>query len=847
MPGLMILLSSILTLMLLVSPPANARAEDLWTAWVDRNQEENQIIIAHFNGETWTREYYPYNSQFDQCFTPCPGIDNTGRLWLVWAANQSERNPGLYWSLRKENQWTEPRRVVPGSNAWEYGPAITFDPEGNPRLAWAQVSGESTEIFSSIREGDGFATPEIVSSPDGTPDSNPAVAFGKYGEAVIVWQGVNNSYACVFESRLVNGEWTTEKPVDPEIGIDQVRPAIRFETGDSPAICWEQKNRRVRFTRTKNGKVSLRSATLIRFNEFGGPDSLHNIWMLRKTPEGEWLPYRIQPQPGEPDRNPKETEFGATAASEYYVGYGDSITYGHDSGGDTSRWYGSLLKSMLESARPGLTCSFFNRGYPGAYTGEMLYGGGAWGCPGINSILSDCSWATYILIMGGTNDIGSAIPPSTITANLGEMINRTNNTNIEPVLSTIIPRIDKTSNFTRSTNLSIDYIPPLATNKNCLLADPFSIFMQYYPSDYFYENLYGYPTGNWDGTHPYWQDGDDKIAEAWFSALATPTPTPPIFIIDSDDYNGDGTSDISIFRSSIGLWAIRNITRVYFGTEEDIPIPADYNNDGTTNIGIFRPDSGLWAIRGITRLYYGNSDDVPIPGDYSGSGSCQVGIFRESTGLWAIKDISRVYFGTDGDRPVPGYYSGGRAKNIAVFRPGNGLWAIRNVSRIYYGAGNDTPAPAAYAGGGHWRPTIFRSNNGFWAIRDFSRLYFGAAGDTATPGDFDGEGRDEVSIFRSTTGLWAIRTETRVYFGGTGDTPLSGRVPYPITPTPSPAPTATPSPTPTATPSPTPTSTPSPTPTSTPSPTSTSTPSPTPTATPSPTPTSTPSPTPTAI
>lgn len=78
------------------------------------------------------------------------------------------------------------------------------------------------------------------------------------------------------------------------------------------------------------------------------------------------------------------------------------------------------------------------------------------------------------------------------------------------------------------------------------------------------------------------------------------------------DYNGDGTSDIAIFRPGTGLWAIKGISRAYFGSGPDIPVPGDYLGNGTTDIGIFRPASGLWAVKGLTRVYFGTTGDVPV-------------------------------------------------------------------------------------------------------------------------------------------------------------------------------------------------------------------------------------------
>ena len=103
------------------------------------------------------------------------------------------------------------------------------------------------------------------------------------------------------------------------------------------------------------------------------------------------------------------------------------------------------------------------------------------------------------------------------------------------------------------------------------------------------------------------------------------------------DYDGDGTSDIAIFRSASGLWAVRSVTRVYFGALTDETVPGDYDGDRTTDIGVFRPSSGLWALRSVSRIYFGGPADETVPGDYDGSGTWSVGIFRPTSGLWAIR------------------------------------------------------------------------------------------------------------------------------------------------------------------------------------------------------------------
>ncbi len=262
------------------------------------------------------------------------------------------------------------------------------------------------------------------------------------------------------------------------------------------------------------------------------------------------------------------------------------------------------------------------------------------------------------------------------------------------------------------------------------------------------------------------------------TATPTPssTPTPPSGAQGPPwiyDYNGDGTSDIAVFRGGSGVWAVRGVTRAYFGSSSDEIVPGDYNGDGTTEIAIFRPTAGLWAVRGGARTYFGSGSDRPEPGDYNGDGTWDVGLFRPSTGMWAVKGVTRVYFGSSADTPVPGYYAGGVVKNIGIFRGGSGMWAIRGVTRSYFGNSADTIVPGDYDGDGSWDIGIFRSSAGLWAVKGVTRSYFGSVSDQPVPADYDGDSRDDIGIFRDAAGLWAVKGISRVYFGTAGDLPAT--------------------------------------------------------------------------
>ena len=60
-------------------------------------------------------------------------------------------------------------------------------------------------------------------------------------------------------------------------------------------------------------------------------------------------------------------------------------------------------------------------------------------------------------------------------------------------------------------------------------------------------------------------------------------------------------------------------TVVNWGVSDDIPVPADFDGNGGSDIAIFRPSTGDWYIlRSPTPLvfHWGQNGDVPSPAAY---------------------------------------------------------------------------------------------------------------------------------------------------------------------------------------------------------------------------------------
>lgn len=268
------------------------------------------------------------------------------------------------------------------------------------------------------------------------------------------------------------------------------------------------------------------------------------------------------------------------------------------------------------------------------------------------------------------------------------------------------------------------------------------------------------------------------------------------------DFDGDGRTDLSVFRPSDLLWYIipsaTGGSRVQgWGFSTDVLVPGDYDGDGKTDLAVWRPSEGIWYIinssTGAGRVQgWGVSTDIPVPGDYDGDGKTDLAIWRPSEATWYIIKSStgsgRVQpWGLPGDKPVPGDYDGDGKTDLAVWRPSEGTWYIINSStgsgRVQgWGLPGDKLVPGDYDGDGKTDLAVWRPSDRFWYIINSSTgagraQEWGLSNDKPVPGDYDGDGKTDLAVWRPSDGTWYIINSSTgggraQGWGLNGDTPV---------------------------------------------------------------------------
>jgi hypothetical protein len=221
-----------------------------------------------------------------------------------------------------------------------------------------------------------------------------------------------------------------------------------------------------------------------------------------------------------------------------------------------------------------------------------------------------------------------------------------------------------------------------------------------------------------------------------------------------------------------------------WGLPGDVPVPADYDGDGITDIAVWRPIEGNWYLLpsilagGFSVQQWGLPGDIPVPEDYDGDGRDDLAVWRPSTGGWFViltggGFIFDVRFGQNGDTPVPADYDGDGKADLAVQRV-NEVFSDRTTWEFQLSSASgqrrkvtldkfgNVPVSGDYNGDGKDDIAAWDPASGVWSVITVgfailrTEQQWGAFGDIPVPEDYDRDGRTDFAVWRPSTGEWLI-------------------------------------------------------------------------------------------
>ena len=297
-------------------------------------------------------------------------------------------------------------------------------------------------------------------------------------------------------------------------------------------------------------------------------------------------------------------------------------------------------------------------------------------------------------------------------------------------------------------------------------------------------------------------------------AVGAPAQRRPV----GGDLDGDGLPELIVWRAPTGTWYwlpsssgynAANAASKQWGNQPlgDVPLLADIDGDGVSDLIVWRASTGTWYWLTSSTGYdyaaasskqWGNQGlgDVPMLADIDGDGRADLVVWRASTETfyWLTSSTGYDYASAgskawstqaSGDVPKIGDFDGDGRADLAIWRSSTNTWSWVTSSTGYDDASSvsvqwgdhslaDVPFLTDLDGDGRADLLVWRASSGSWywltSSTSYSYAFAGARtfdiqspNDVPMLGDMDADGKGDLILWRANSGTWQWLTSLSGY------------------------------------------------------------------------------------
>lgn len=184
----------------------------------------------------------------DVSWQPQVAVDPNGNAVAVW----HQTPPGnVYANRLTSGAWSGAELVETNNNGPARYPQVAVDPNGDAVVVWQQHEGSQRNIHANRLVSGVWGVPELLETITGAPGGyqsagwaeDPQVAVAANGDAVAVWEQRDDSATGrdIYANRLTSGVWSGAELVETAGGTAR-EPQVAVDPNGDAVVVWEQLN-----------------------------------------------------------------------------------------------------------------------------------------------------------------------------------------------------------------------------------------------------------------------------------------------------------------------------------------------------------------------------------------------------------------------------------------------------------------------------------------------------------------------------------------------------------------------------------------------------------------------------